>query len=172
MACPDGNECDWLRTGQVPVPGTSMSKLTDVERYYSATYDKWVTLRPLIDQVGGRQGLYFHPFREISEIGCQIWIEKVRCNSWLFGDHHGQSNGRRDTGFVLYTYNARVAVKGFLEFGKRTLRRLAHRAEGSEEKRITYVEIQVRLVPGGYQSRVIWPVSTGGRLYYPFMITI
>ncbi len=34
------------------MPGTPMSKLTAEERYYAANYDKWVTLRPLIEQVG------------------------------------------------------------------------------------------------------------------------
>ena len=61
-----GTEEDWLHTGATPVPGRTMAKLTVVERDYTAIYDKWLTLGPLVDKFGvTTKGVTVHPFREV-----------------------------------------------------------------------------------------------------------
>nr|WP_237755989.1 hypothetical protein [Mycobacterium lepromatosis] len=69
------------------------------------------------------------------------------------------------------TCNARVVVEGFLEFDKRTVQRLAHRAKGNEERRITYVDTQVHSVPV-MTSPECPAVRPGGCRYSPFTINI
>ena len=69
------------------------------------------------------------------------------------------------------TTNGRLAVEGFHELEKRTGQRLAHLAEGSEDKRITYADTQARPVP--VITSPEWSGSeTGGRRYAPFTINI
>ncbi|OOK65794.1 putative nitrate reductase alpha subunit domain protein [Mycobacterium kansasii] len=69
------------------------------------------------------------------------------------------------------TSNGRLAVEGFHQLERRTGRRLAHLAEGSEERRITYADTQARPVP--VITSPEWSGSeTGGRRYAPFTVNI
>ena len=43
---------DWLQTGERPGAGQDDAKLAVVERDYTAIYDKWVTLGPLVEKLG------------------------------------------------------------------------------------------------------------------------
>ncbi|CFG80965.1 nitrate reductase subunit alpha [Mycobacterium tuberculosis] len=171
MAYPDGTERDWLATGEVPVPGRTMSKLTVVERDYTAIYDKWLTLGPLIDQFGmTTKGYTVHPFREVSELAANFGV----MNSGVAVGRPAITTAKRMADVILAlsgTCNGRLAVEGFLELEKRTGQRLAHLAEGSEERRITYADTQARPVP--VITSPEWSGSeSGGRRYAPFTINI
>ncbi|MBO0880859.1 MAG: nitrate reductase subunit alpha, partial [Mycobacterium sp.] len=171
MAYPDGAENVWLHTGEVPVPGKTMGKLTVVERDYGAIYDKWVTLGPLVDKFGLTvKGFTVHPFQEIDQLAAKFGV----MNSGAGQGRPAITTASRMADVILLlsgTSNGRLAVEGFLELEKRTGQRLAHLAEGSEEKRITYADTQARPVP--VITSPEWSGSeTGGRRYAPFTINI
>jgi len=171
LAYRDGTEHVWLHTGEVPVPGKTMSKLTVVERDYGAIYDKWVTLGPLVDKFGMTvKGFTVHPFQEIEQLAAKLGV----MNSGAGQGRPAITTANRMADVILMlsgTSNGRLAVEGFLELEKRTGQRLAHLAEGSEEKRITYADTQARPVP--VITSPEWSGSeTGGRRYAPFTINI
>jgi len=171
LAYPDGTERDWRHTGEVPIPGKTMSKLTVVERDYGAIYDKWVTLGPLVDKFGLTvKGVTVHPFQEVEQLAAKFGV----MNSGAGQGRPAITTANRMADVILLlsgTSNGRLAVEGFHELEKRTGQRLAHLAEGSEEKRITYADTQARPVP--VITSPEWSGSeTGGRRYAPFTINI
>ncbi|OBJ20633.1 nitrate reductase subunit alpha [Mycobacterium colombiense] len=171
MAYPDGTEQDWLRSGATPVPGRTMGKLTVVERDYTAIYDKWLTLGPLVDKFGlTTKGITVHPFREVEELASKFGVLK----SGVAAGRPAITTASRMADVLLLlsgTTNGRLAVEGFHELEKRTGQRLVHLAEGSEDKRISYADTQARPVP--VVTSPEWSGSeTGGRRYAPFTINI
>jgi nitrate reductase / nitrite oxidoreductase, alpha subunit len=171
LAYPDGTEHVWLHTDEVPVPGKTMSKLSVVERDYTAIYDKWVTLGPLVDKFGLTvKGFTVHPFQEVDQLAAKFGV----MNSGAGQGRPAMTTANRMADAILLlsgTSNGRLAVEGFLELEKRTGQRLAQLAEGSEEKRITYADTQARPVP--VITSPEWSGSeTGGRRYAPFTINI
>ncbi len=171
MAYPEGTERDWLNTGETPVPGKTMPKVTVVERDYTAIHDKWQTLGPLVETLGmSTKGYTVFPHEEVEDLAGRFGVMKS-----------GAGEGRpalttatrmADTILALSgTTNGRIATEGFRELEKRTGQRLAHLSEGSEEKRITYADTQARPVP--VITSPEWSGSeTGGRRYAPFTINI
>ncbi|RUP01691.1 MAG: nitrate reductase subunit alpha [Mycobacterium sp.] len=171
MAYPEGTQRDWPSTGEVPVPGRTMGRLTLVERDYGATYDKWVTLGPLVETFGTTvKGSTVYPVRECSELAAKFGV----MNSGVAAGRPALTSAHRMADAILAlsgTCNGRLAVEGFLELEKRTGQRLAQLAEGSEDKRISYADTQARPVP--VITSPEWSGSeTGGRRYAPFTINI
>ena len=65
-----------------------MSKVTVLERDYAATYDKWVTLGPLVEKFGMTvKGYTVHPLREVSELAVKFGV----MNSGAAGGRPGRS---------------------------------------------------------------------------------
>ena len=167
LAYPDGTENDWLHSGEVPVPGATMSKLTVIERDYAAVYDKWRTLGPLVEQLGlTTKGVTMHPDREVEELG--EWFGVL--DSGAAAGRPAVTTGERMVETILRlsgTTNGRLAVDGFRDLERRTGQRLAHLAEGNEEKRITYADTQA--APVQVIASPEWSGSeAGGRRYAPF----
>ncbi len=171
MVYPDGSENDWLHTGATPIPGRTMPKLAVVERDYTAIYDKWQTLGPLVEQFGlTTKGVTVHPFREVEELSAKFGV----MNSGAAEGRPAVTTDERMADVMLMlsgTCNGRLAVEGFRELEKRTGQRLAHLAEGSEDRRITYADTQAR--PVQVNTSPEWSGSeTGGRRYAPFTVNI
>ncbi|EUA50370.1 respiratory nitrate reductase, alpha subunit domain protein [Mycobacterium xenopi 3993] len=155
----------------MPVPGKTMSKLAVVERDYGAIYDKWVTLGPLVEKFGLTvKGFTVHPLQEVEQLAAKFGV----MNSGAGQGRPAITTANRMADVILLlsgTSNGRLAVEGFRELEKRTGQRLAHLAEGSEEKRITYADAQARPVP--VITSPEWSGSeAGGRRYAPFTINI
>ncbi|MEO8813669.1 MAG: nitrate reductase subunit alpha [Mycobacterium sp.] len=171
MAYPDGTENDWLRSGATPIPGKTMAKVTVVERDYTAVYDKWRTLGPLVDTLGMTvKGITVHPDEEVAQLAAKFGV----LDSGVGLGRPAITTGARMADVLLAlsgTTNGRLAVEGFRELEKRTGRRLADLAEGSEEKRITYADTQAAPCP--VITSPEWSGSeTGGRRYAPFTVNI
>jgi nitrate reductase alpha subunit len=171
MTYADGAEHDWLHTGQTPVPGKTMPKLTVVERDYTAVYDKWQTLGPLVDKFGMTvKGVTVQPFAEVEELTKKFGV--MNAGAGRGRPAINTAENMTDTILALSgTTNGRLAVEGFRELEKRTGQRLAHLAEGSEDRHVTYADIQARPTP--VITSPEWSGSeTGGRRYAPFTINI
>jgi nitrate reductase alpha subunit len=171
MAYPGGTERDWRTTGETPVPGKTMGPLVVVDRDYTAIADKWATLGPLVDRLGmTTKGVTFHPDREVDELAAKFGV----MNSGAAEGRPAVTSAERMAEVILAlsgTTNGRLAVDGFHDLERRTGRRLAHLAEGSEERRITFADTQARPVP--VITSPEWSGSeTGGRRYAPFTVNI
>jgi nitrate reductase alpha subunit len=166
-----GTVHDWRGGDAVPVSGRTMPTLTLVTRDYGAVADKLTALGPLTEQLGlPVKGLTFHPDEEVERL--------ARVNGVMFG---GTADGRPalDTDAKMAeailalsgTTNGRLAVQGFRTAEQRVGRPLAHLAEGSEERRITFPDTQARPVP--VITSPEWSGSeTGGRRYAAFTTNV
>ncbi|MBC9717379.1 nitrate reductase subunit alpha [Streptomyces sp. TRM66268-LWL] len=155
----------------LPEPGRTMPQLTVVERDYAAIADKLASLGPLAERLGlPVKGLVLHPDEEVEQLG--------RSGGLMLG---GAGDGRPalDTDAKMAeailalsgTTNGRLAVQGFRTAEQRIGRELAHLAEGSEERRITFADTQARPVP--VITSPEWSGSeTGGRRYAPFTTNV
>ncbi|MQA79635.1 MAG: nitrate reductase subunit alpha [Streptosporangiales bacterium] len=162
---------DW-RAGDVdPVPGRTMPAYTLVERDYGAVADKLVSLGPLTERLGlTTKGVTFHPDEEVEKL--------ARGNGVMLGGV-GEGRPALDTDAKMAeailtlsgTTNGRLAVQGFRGAEGRVGRSLAHLAEGSEEKRITFADTQAGPVP--VITSPEWSGSeTGGRRYAAFTTNV
>lgn len=169
MATPHGVVRDWARTGEVPVPGTTMAKLVVVERDYAAVAEKLAALGPLLDTLGTTgKGVHTDVTPEIEYLR--------RTNGTVRG---GVADGRPSLARDVHaceailalsgTTNGRVATVGFRDVERRTGVRLADLAAEHEGKQITFADTQSRPVP--VITSPEWSGSEhGGRRYSPFTI--
>jgi nitrate reductase / nitrite oxidoreductase, alpha subunit len=170
-AQPGGRVRDW-RTGDVEaVPGRTMPAFAVVERDYTAIADKMSALGPLIEQLGlNTKGVAFKPDEEVDRL--------ARVNGMMLG---GAGDGRPalDTDAKMAeailtlsgTTNGRLAVQGFHALEQRVGRPLAHLAEGSEERRISFADTQAQPVP--VIASPEWSGSEkGGRRYAAFTTNV
>ncbi|MFC4492931.1 nitrate reductase subunit alpha [Streptomyces ovatisporus] len=170
-AQPLGTATDWRADGTAPVPGRTMPALTVVERDYGAVADKLASLGPLTERLGlATKGVAFHPKPEVDRLG--------QLNGLMLG---GAGDGRPalDTDAKMAeavlalsgSTNGRLAVEGFRDAEQRVGRPLAHLAEGSEERRITFADTQAQPVP--VITSPEWSGSeTGGRRYAAFTTNV
>ncbi|OBB62171.1 nitrate reductase subunit alpha [Mycobacterium sp. 852013-51886_SCH5428379] len=171
MAYPAGTEHDWRSTGETPMPGKTIGPIAVVERDYTAIADKWGTLGPLVEKLGvTTKGVTTHPDAEVRALSAKFGV----LNSGPAAGRPAITTAERMADVVLAlsgTSNGRLALEGFRQLERRTGRPLAHLAEGSEERRITYADTQARPVP--VITSPEWSGSeTGGRRYAPFTVNI
>jgi nitrate reductase alpha subunit len=142
MATPHGTVRDWRDTGEVPVPGRTMPRITVVERDYGAVADKMAALGPLLDKLGTTgKGVHTDVTPEIEYLR--------RKNGAVRG---GVADGRPSLAKDVHaceailalsgTTNGRVATAGFRNVEKRTGVRLADLAAEHEGKQITFADTQ------------------------------
>ena len=172
MAYPDGTEDDWLHTGATPVPGRTMAKLTVVERDYTAIYDKWLTLGPLVDKFGlTTKGVTVHPFREVEELAAKFGVMNSGVAVGRPAITTAAADGRRHAAAVRNDATAGSRSRVSTSWRSAPVSGSSHLAEGSEDRRITYADTQARPVP--VITSPEWSGSeTGGRRYAPFTINI
>ena len=170
-AQPLGAIRDWRDAHTTPVPGRTMPDLTVVERDYGAVADKLAALGPLTERLGLiTKGVTYHPGEEVEQL--------ARVNGVMLGGA-GEGRPALDTDAKMAeavlalsaTTNGRLAVEGFRSAERRVGRPLAHLAEGSEERRITFADTQAHPVP--VLTSPEWSGSeTGGRRYAPFTTNV
>ena len=171
MAYPSGTQRDWRATGETPVPGRTIGPIAVVERDYAAIADKWATVGPLVERLGlTTKAVTTHPEQEVEELARTFGV----LDSGPAAGRPAMTTAARMADVILAllgTSNGRLAVEGFRELERRTGKPLAHLAEGSEERRITFADTQARPVP--VITSPEWSGSeTGGRRYAPFTVNI
>ncbi|TQE36188.1 nitrate reductase subunit alpha [Streptomyces ipomoeae] len=166
-----GTVRDWRGGDVAPVPGRTMPALALVTRDYGAVADKLAALGPLTERLGlPVKGLTLSPKDEVEHL--------ARVNGVMLG---GAGDGRPalDTDAKMAeavltlsgTTNGRLAVQGFRTAEQRVGRPLAHLAEGSGERRITFADTQAQPVP--VITSPEWSGSeTGGRRYAAFTTNV
>lgn len=170
-AQPGGVAADW-RAGDVqPVPGRTMPALAVVERDYPAVADKLAALGPLTERLGLiTKGVTFRPDREVDELAHR---NGVMAGGAVDGRPALDTDAKMAEAILALsgTTNGRLAVQGFQTAQERVGRPLAHLAEGSEERRITFADTQARPVP--VITSPEWSGSeTGGRRYAAFTTNV
>ncbi|MPZ97544.1 MAG: molybdopterin-dependent oxidoreductase, partial [Propionibacteriales bacterium] len=172
-AQPGGAVPDWRHSGIDPVPGKTMWGLAVVERDFGAVADKMAALGPLVDTLGVTwKGVTIKPTGEIDQLAA---VNGVLNAPGSVVDGRPAMNtdvAMAETILALSgTTNGHLAVEGFHALEQRVGRPLAHLAEGSAERRITFADTQARPVP--VITSPEWSGSeTGGRRYAPFTINV
>ncbi len=135
---------DWKKGECEAIPGKTMPNMVVVERDYPATYDRFVSVGPLLDKLGnGGKGINWNTEAEIEYLGK------------LHGVHrHGAAQGRpkmetaieaADTVMSLAPEtNGHVAVKAWDALSKATGREHAHLARHKEDEHIRFRDIQAQ----------------------------
>jgi len=136
---------DWKRGQCKPVPGKTMPNLVVVERDYPATYERFVSVGPLLDQLGnGGKGISWNTADEVAHLGA------------LHGTHRGKGAGagrpRMETAIeaadtvmsLAPETNGEVAIKAWQALEKFTGREHAHLALHKGGEKITFRDIQAQ----------------------------
>ncbi|WP_223830515.1 nitrate reductase subunit alpha [Nocardiopsis quinghaiensis] len=171
MANPHGRVRDWKAGECEPVPGSTMPKLVEIERDYTAIADKMGALGPLTESLGATtKGVTFDVKREVDYLA-------HKNGSVRGGAASGRPSLSRDVHMceailaLSGTTNGRLATQGFHTLEERTGTRLADLAAEHEGKQITFADVQVAPVP--VITSPEWSGSeSGGRRYSPFTINV
>ncbi|WP_280496893.1 nitrate reductase subunit alpha [Nocardia asiatica] len=171
LATPHGRVRDWRAGECEPVPGTTMPRLTVVERDYTAIAAKLAALGPLAEKLGATtKGITYRLDREVEYLRHK--------NGAVRG---GPADGRPSLAKDLHaceailalsgTTNGHLATQGFRTLEQRTGTALADLAAEHEGKQITFADTQAAPVP--VITSPEWSGSeTGGRRYSPFTINV
>lgn len=154
------------------VPGVTMPKLAAIERDYTAVLDKFNAIGPLADGAGMvTKGVRFTPDEEIADLG-------RRNGTATAGFAAGRplvDTDARAADMVLAlsgTTNGRLATQGFADLQRRTGRALSDLAEGAEDRRIAFADLQAH-GPQAVITSPEWSGSEqGGRRYSAFVVNV
>ena len=171
MANPHGVVRDWALGECEPVPGTTMPKLVEVERDFTAVGAQMKALGPLLDTLGTTtKGVTY-------DVTAAIDYLRDKNGAVRGGPAHGRPSLARDIHAaeailaLSGTTNGHLATQGFKTLEKRTGTLLHDLAAEHEGKQITFADTQAAPVP--VITSPEWSGSeTGGRRYSPFTINV
>ena len=171
MATVHGRVLDWRKGECEPVPGKTLPVLVEVERDYTAIYDKMTAIGPLLEKVGMlTKGVAYNVQREMD-------ILRRRNGEVRSGAAAGQPAMETDIQVaesimhLSATCNGHLATQGFKTLEKRTGTHLHDLSAEHEGKQITFADTQAAPVP--VITSPEWSGSeSGGRRYSPFTINI
>ncbi len=166
LAQPFGRVLDWKRGECEPIPGKTMPKLVVVERDYSAVLEQWLSLGPLVEELGtAAKGISLKPLAEVDELR--------RRN----GERDGRVSLARDVDWceailaLSGVTNGRLAEEGFRGLEKRVGLPLADLAEETADVRIAFGDTQVQ--PRKVIASPEWSgLESRDRRYSPFTINV
>ncbi len=132
---------DWKKGECELIPGKTAPNYVEVERDYTAIYDRFVAVGPLLDKLGnGGKGINWNTEVEVQHL-------RDLNGEWTEGPAKGCAKIVTDidaTEVILMLApetNGEVAVKAWDELSKATGRSHAHLAEGAEHTKIRFHEI-------------------------------
>ncbi|HSH29719.1 MAG TPA: molybdopterin dinucleotide binding domain-containing protein, partial [Thiohalobacter sp.] len=136
---------DWKAGECEPIPGQTMPHLVVVERDYPATYERFVSLGPLLERLGnGGKGIQWNTQTEVAELG--------ELNGRHRTDRAGTGRPRLETAIqaadtvmgLAPETNGEVAVKAWQALSKITGREHAHLALHKAGEKIRFRDIQAQ----------------------------
>lgn len=161
---------DWKETGETPVPGKNMPKLTFVERDYSKLYDEYISLGSAVREKGlAIHGISWDAKEEYDELK---EINGTRC----FGDIElvDISSDIKVAEAILRLApesNGNVAYKAFANLEKNTGRNLKFLAEGNKNCRAGFQDI-IRQ-PRRILNSPCWSgIIENNRTYSPYTLNV
>ena len=132
---------DWTLGECEPVPGVNMPNVTVVERDYPATYERFTSLGPLLDELGnGSKGMNWDTKDEIEllrGLNGEVAEGATAGRPKIESDMHACET---ILGLAPET-NGQVAVKAWAALGKTTGRDHVHLAEGHEGEKIRFRDV-------------------------------
>ncbi len=169
IAQPGGTVYDWKDTDLPCVPGKNAPALMIVERDYTAIADKLDTVGPLADRLGFTvKNITYDVKHAVERLGR---LHGVMTHGAGAGRPAIDTDQRFAEAILTFsgTTNGELATHGFRDLERKTGRKLADLAEGSEEKIITFAATQTQ--PQPVITSPEWSGSeTGGRRYAAFTI--
>ena len=166
---PGGKVRDWKGTDIPAVPGQNMPVFAVVERDYTAIADKLATVGPLAEKLGFTvKNINYDVSHQVNQLA---QLHGVFPSGPAAGRPAIDTDVRMAEAILMFsgTTNGELATQGFKSLEKKTGRKIADLAEGSEEKRITFVQTQQ--APQPVITSPEWSGSeTGGRRYAAFTI--
>ncbi|HEX7061403.1 MAG TPA: nitrate reductase subunit alpha [Woeseiaceae bacterium] len=156
---------EWKRGECEMLPGRTMPAIMTVERDYPATYDKFTSLGPLMDELGnGGKGMQWATQEEVEALGD------------LNGRHRGTGVNRgrpkietaRDACETILMLapetNGHVAVKAWESLSKTTGRGHAHLVQGHASEKIRFADLVAQ--PRKIYSSPIWSGIESSKVSY------
>lgn len=171
MATVHGRVLDW-KSGEVDaIPGKTLPVIAEVERDYTAVYDRMTAVGPLMEKVGMlTKGVKYDVAREVG-------ILKQRNGVVRGGAADGAAMLETDihvADAIMHfsgVSNGHLATQGFTFLEQRTGTQLRDLSAEHEGKQITFTDTQAAPVP--VITSPEWSGSeSGGRRYSPFTINI
>jgi nitrate reductase alpha subunit len=173
MATVHGRVLDW-KTGEVDaVPGKTLPVIAEVERDYTAVYDKMTSIGPLLETVGMlTKGVKYEVSREVGILGGRNGLVH-RPGSAADGRPKLETDIQVADAIMHLSgvCNGHIATQGFRFLEQRTGTQLHDLSAEHEGKQITFADTQAAPVP--VITSPEWSGSeSGGRRYSPFTINI
>lgn len=171
LSQPRGVVRDWRVGDCEPLPGTTMPKLVEIERDYTAVAAKMAALGPLVETAGtAAKGISWKPTAAVDFLGRQ--------NGRVHGGvTHGRPSLARDIHAaeailaLSGTTNGVVAMQGWEAMEERTGLRLTDLAGADSGKHITFEDTQTQ--PRSVITSPEWSGSAAeGRRYSPFVVNV
>ena len=171
LATPHGRVRDWKKGECEAIPGVTMPTLKEVERDYTAIYDKFTSVGPLLDSLGmTTKGITYNVTPYVERLGRMHGVKKS-------GPAAGRPIMETDLQaceFILNlsgTTNGQMATEGFRTLEKRTGVHLHDLAGENSGKQVTFKDTIAAPVP--VITSPEWSGSeTHGRRYSPFTINV
>ncbi|HMR49676.1 MAG TPA: nitrate reductase subunit alpha [Arachnia sp.] len=169
IAQPGGVVRDWKNTDTPAVPGKNLPVLAVVERDYTAIADKLASVGPLADKLGFTvKNITYKVEHQVNQLAK---LHGVYPSGPAEGRPAINTDQRMAEAILMFsgTTNGELATQGFHDLERKTGRKIADLAEGSEEKLITFAQTQN--APQPVITSPEWSGSeTGGRRYAAFTI--
>ncbi|MCG3144351.1 MAG: Respiratory nitrate reductase 1 alpha chain [Gammaproteobacteria bacterium] len=133
---------DWRKGECEPLPGKTMPQIAVVERDYPATYERFVSVGPLLERLGnGGKGIGWNTDEEVRYLGALNGTHAAGSASAGRPKLESAINAAEAVMTLAPETNGRVAVKAWQALEKITGRAHAHLARHKEDERILFRDI-------------------------------
>ncbi len=133
---------DWKETGSELVPGKNMSKIVELVRDYPETYNRFISLGPLMEKIGnGGKGINWNTDKEVD------FLKILNKTSENEGETKGLARIETDiqAAEMILTFapetNGNVAIKAWEALSNITGLDHKHLAESREDEKIRYKDL-------------------------------
>ena len=163
---------DWYKGECEAIPGKTMHKLAVVRRDYTKLYDKFIALGENVKSNGlGAHGNQYQCADAYDEMTASSHFPVERLNGKIYPSLKEDVSAANAVLHLSTLTNGALNVRAYQNMEKKTGLKLADLAEGSEDLRLRYADLQAQ--PRRYNTSPLWSgVMSGGRAYAAYTYNV
>lgn len=166
------NVKDWYLGECEAIPGKTMHKLAVVDRDYTKIYDKFIALGEKVKAGGlGAHGNHYQCADAYDEVVESAHFPVENLDGKTLPSLKEDVWAANTVLYLSSITNGKLAVRAYEDAERRTGLVLKDLAEGSEDLRLTYAELQAQ--PRRYNNSPVWSgLMNNGRAYAPYTYNV
>ena len=163
---------DWYKGECEAIPGKTMHKLAVVRRDYTRLYEKFIALGENVKTQGlGAHGNHYLCAEEYDQMLASTHFPVERVNGKAYPSLKEVTSAINAILHLSTLTNGALNVRAYRNMEKKTGLELADLAQGSEDVRMRYADLQAQ--PRRYNTSPLWSgLMTGGRAYAAFTYNV